>query len=72
MFQHSSSVMHNLLFHKGLKLLLAAVLMVGIYLITKLLTDRGRRGKRKVPRVAGVNRQRRRQLSSMNRRGRGR
>ncbi|GEM_PF-4904055 len=72
MFQHSSNVLHNLLFHKGLKLLLVAVLMAAIYLIAKLWSDRGRRGKRKVAKVAGINRQRRRQLSSMNRRGRGR
>ena len=68
-FQDSSNILHNLLFHKGLKYLLFAVLIAGIYLITKL-ADRGRRGKRKVPKVPGVNRQRRRELSSMNRRGR--
>lgn len=69
MLQHSSSVLHNLVFHKGLKLLLTAILMVAIYLFAKLMTDRGRRRKQKVPKVGGVNRQRRGQLSSMNKRG---
>lgn len=67
--KHSSSFSH-LLYHVGFKLVLVALLMAVIYWMVKLAQLREKRGKRKLPKVAGLNRQQRRQERAMSTRKR--
>jgi uncharacterized NAD-dependent epimerase/dehydratase family protein len=56
----------HFLYHVGLKLLIAAAMMAIVYWVVHQAQHWDKRGKRKLPKVASLNRQQRRQHRAMN------
>ena len=59
--RHSSDLVHILVYHLGPFVLVAVLLYTAVFLMTKLVKRSNKPGKRKLPKVAGLNRAQRRE-----------
>lgn len=59
--RHSSDLAHILVYHLGPLVLVAVLLYTAIFLLTRLARRSAKPGKRKLPKVAGLNRAQRRE-----------
>jgi len=68
--RHSSDLIHILVYHLGPFVLVAVLLYTAIFLMTKLAKRSNKRGKRKLPKVTGLNRAQRREARATKKRQR--
>lgn len=64
--RHSSDFVHILVYHLGPLVLVAVLLYMTMFLMTRSAKRSNKPGKRKLPRVGGVNRRQRREARAMN------